>query len=356
MVFAAFQCAFAPPKETEGLEECSPALPVSEFLQQVGELPPMLVEEILPQKRLFLLAGKPKAGKSFLALDIADCVCQGLPVFGKYRVNQPGPVIYFGMEDGDFEIAHRVTTRGIAVGDQRRLLIKTQRLTLSHPGVLASVLGWLEALHPSLVVIDTAAEALGIRDWLNRSEIIEKVKPIRDLARRVCTVLLVAHNRKAEGELGDEIAGSNAFTGSVDGWLSAYKVELQPNHNRRLWLRLEGRGGVRGEIVVEMDTHTLHFCVIPPDQLGKPQEAYNAPLFLQVAEAITAQGGLATITDMREGGEWSEMTLRRGVRVFLELGLLEKRVGVSQEGVGGRPAPRFCLTEKGKEVITTPTL
>src|SRR5689334_5649174 len=52
---------------------------VAQLMEDVGELPPMLIEGLLPDRSLFLLAGKPKAGKSFLALDIADAVCQGKP-------------------------------------------------------------------------------------------------------------------------------------------------------------------------------------------------------------------------------------------------------------------------------------
>ena len=42
----------------------------------------MLIENLLPDHSLFLLTGKPKAGKSFLALDIADSICRGAPALG----------------------------------------------------------------------------------------------------------------------------------------------------------------------------------------------------------------------------------------------------------------------------------
>ena len=42
-----------------------------ELIADAGRLPPMLVDQLLPDKSLFLLTGKPKAGKSFLALDMA---------------------------------------------------------------------------------------------------------------------------------------------------------------------------------------------------------------------------------------------------------------------------------------------
>ena len=70
----------------------------------------------------------------------------------------------------------------------------------------------LSGLFPS-----TAAEALGIRDWLNRSEIIEKVSPIRRLAREVCSVLLVAHNRKADGDGGEIVGASDIPASTTEG-------------------------------------------------------------------------------------------------------------------------------------------
>src|SRR5205814_6917974 len=123
------------------------------------------------------------------------------------------------------------------------------------------------AIRPSLIIVDTAAEALDIRDWINRSEILAKIAPLRRLARELCTILLVAHNRKAEGVMGDEIAGSNALAGAVDGWISAHRAERRDNDNRRLFLRVEGRGGVGRELAVEMDHKTLKFTLIAPHEL-----------------------------------------------------------------------------------------
>ena len=78
-----------------------PILRASAFLDKVGNPPPMLIEGLLPDKSLFLLSGKPKAGKSFLALDLAYAAQNGTNVFGTHRVNRPGPVVYLAMEDGE---------------------------------------------------------------------------------------------------------------------------------------------------------------------------------------------------------------------------------------------------------------
>src|SRR5205807_8902562 len=177
---------------------------------------------------------------------------------GTLSVNRQGPVLYLALEDGKVELARRLARRGFKRGPHA-LYFVSEPFSLNDPVNIARFREIAQDLAPTLIVIDTAAEALDIRDWINRAEILTKIGPIRRLAREVCTVLLIAHNRKAEGDMGDEIAGSNALAGAVDGWISAHKVERRPNGNRRLFLRVEGRGGVGHELVAEMDHETLHF-------------------------------------------------------------------------------------------------
>ena len=328
-----------------GLAAGPTLLECSAFLAKVGNPPPMLIEGLLPDKSLFLLSGKPKAGKSFLALDIADGVREGGTLWGKYRVNRPGPVVYLGMEDGEYEIANRLLARERARTDTTSrfaLHICAERFVLSDGERLASLQGLLQAVNPSLLIVDTAAEALGIRDWLNRSEITEKVGLLRDLARQICAVLLVSHNRKSEGEAGDEIAGSNAFTGAVDGWISAYRAEALPSGNRRLFLRTEGRGGVRGELAVEMDTQTLRFTALSAEEAaaGK-EEAARDEMAAKIARAIEEYGGKATVKQISDWLEWPYSTIGRHVRQLAASGFLAATG--ERKAEGGRAGTLYCL-------------
>ena len=325
-----------------------PILAASAFLEKVGNPPPMLIEGLLPDKSLFLLSGKPKAGKSFLALDIAYAVWEGTPVFGTHKVNRPGSVVYLAMEDGEYEIANRLLARGQRRGEGADcgILICAERFVLSDPERMETLRAFLEPLKPSLLIVDTAAEALGIRDWLNRSEITDKVGTLRDLARSVCAVLLVSHNRKSDGECGDEIAGSNAFTGAVDGWISAYKAESLPSGNRRLYLRTEGRGGVRGELAVEMDTKTLRFSALSAEEAehGKAQSA-NDQVAEQVAKAIEGYGGKATIKQMSDFWEWPYPTTQKRVQRLVASGFLGDTGERGEKGGSGRGASLYNVLE-----------
>ena len=53
-----------------------------------------------------ILGGASKVGKSFLSLQLAYCVSQGLPFLG-FKTNQTG-VIYFALEDVERRIQHRM--------------------------------------------------------------------------------------------------------------------------------------------------------------------------------------------------------------------------------------------------------
>ena len=133
---------------------------------------------------------------------------------------------------------------------------------------------------PVLCIIDTAREGLGVKDWNDPAEVGDKLRPLREYARTHCTVLLVTHNRKAiadkDNANGDEIAGSNALTSSVDGWISAYEVEKRDNGDRRLHLSVMGRGNMNDDFWVEMDTNTLHFRYVADDEVKGEQTVASA--------------------------------------------------------------------------------
>lgn len=68
------------------------------------------VDTLLPEG-LCILGGAPKVGKSFLSLQLAYCVSQGLPFLG-FKTNQTG-VIYFALEDVERRIQHRMQKKSM---------------------------------------------------------------------------------------------------------------------------------------------------------------------------------------------------------------------------------------------------
>lgn len=340
---------------SDGGDDAAPIvmLRAGDFLRSVGEPPRMLVEGLIPEKSLVLLAGKPKFGKSLLALDIADAICRNRPVWGEYAVNRAGPVVYLGMEDQPHEIANRLLKHGMRPDDtEHQLRVIAQRVILD-AGRLAELALLLTEVSPppALVIVDTAREAFGIRDWNNTAELSDRLRPLRKFARSVCSVLVVTHNRKAQGEdSGDEIAGSNALTSSVDGWLSAIRKEDAPTaegrRDFRLTLAVRGRGGMHGEPVLHADVSDFSFrALTDADKAAAEREARQGKRderYGQAAAIIAERGGRATISQIAGDMGIEYHTCSRLLQEMIEAGALRDTGEKQPNNSGkGRPAPLY---------------
>ncbi len=249
------------------------------------------------------------------------------------------------MEDWQYEIANRLLQRGMRAGDRRAFHLCTARLPLGRSESIPDLERLIQPVHPALMVIDTAREALGISDWCNPAEVVEKIRPLREFARAHCSILLIAHNRKAEGEGGDEISGTNAFTSSIDGWLSCFKREVLANGNLRLSIRREGRCGMRGEFVVEMDTRTLRFTALTEEQLSEARPDAHQERYLSVLHLMAQNDNRATAIMISER---LEIDLRLAQRVLKEMA---SRQWICDNGERAGDTGRaivYELTEEGK--------
>ena len=189
------------------------------------DLPPTrwAIPEILPEG-LTLLAGKPKLGKSWLALSAALSIACGGVALGTQPVMR-GDVLYLALEDN----ARRLQAR------TRRLLASMQSVpngidfALDWPrlgeGGLASLEEYLKA-HPGvrLVVIDTWARVAPPSGENRRSQYegdYEALSPLKHLADTSHVSILVVHHLRKTGstDVLDEITGSIGMTGAVDGTL-----------------------------------------------------------------------------------------------------------------------------------------
>ena len=305
---------------------------IGDLLKQVGQPLPHLVQGVIPDRYLLMLAAKAKHAKTHTVIDIMDSVVTGKPVFGRYTVNRPGPVIYYAMEDGEYEFNSRFRQRGMQEGDLREIYIRTEPVDLSTPEGVEEMARRVVPLQPVLIVIDTAQEALNVQNWNNRTEVATKLRALRHFAHTCCTVILVHHNNKSQGRSsGDEIAGNTSVTASVDGWLSIHRKQVLASGDLRLWVRCEGRGGLKGEIVLQMDTNNLHIravdtASIADEDLAREQREKIVELmnrYLPVARAIIQVNGKATVQQIAEFCEQGYKTIQVRVREMRDVGLLE---------------------------------
>lgn len=197
--------------------------PLQELLAR--DLPPVrwAIPDILPEG-LTLLAGKPKQGKSWLALAISLAIAAGGYALGKQPVTQ-GQVLYLALEDNERRLqsrARQLLASMAEVPDGIEFELRWPRLD---QGGLRYLEEYLEA-HPQvrLVVIDTWAKVSPCSKGRQRSqyeEDYEALTPLKHLpdAYRV-SILAIHHLRKlVADDVLDEISGSIGMTGAVDGAL-----------------------------------------------------------------------------------------------------------------------------------------
>jgi hypothetical protein len=227
------------------------------------ELPPVrwVVPDILPEGVTFL-AGKPKMGKSWMALGLSIAVATGGVALATKRVEQ-GEVLYLALEDNRRRIHNRLNKLLAGRPAPANLHIATEWPRLDEGG--AEQLGdWL-AVHPntSLVIGDTLARlkprASGRRTQYDEDR--EAVDPLGPIAAdHAVAILLVHHLRETESEDPlDMIHGSAGLTGGVDGAL----VLKRKRGDADAYLTVEGRDIENAtEIALKFDQDAATWAVM----------------------------------------------------------------------------------------------
>lgn len=171
---------------------------------------------------VIIFAGRPKLGKSWLALNIAVAVACGGRALGAIEV-EAGPVLYLALEDGQRRLQDRLrkTLAGGAIPENLFLATEWKRFD---DGGLLLLKEWLID-HPDarLVVIDTLKRVRPHERGNGRlyDGDYDAVGPLGDLARAYgVSVLVVHHTRKMDSEDPlDLVSGSFGLTGAADGVL-----------------------------------------------------------------------------------------------------------------------------------------
>jgi RecA-family ATPase len=190
------------------------------------------VNGILPHG-LFILAGSPKVGKSWLVLDVCIAVAVGGDIWG-YRASQNG-VLYYALEDNWRRINERVNQLDTDNTDMSNFRVK-----LSAPGIGTGLIEEIERHmvnfpNTSLIVIDTF-EHIRNRDTTKQtlySADYSDIKTLRSITNKYeVTLLLVHHTRKMNDENDpiNNVSGSTGLTGATDGNWVLEKIKRTENH------------------------------------------------------------------------------------------------------------------------------
>lgn len=241
------------------------------------EYPPLrfTVDTILPHG-LFLLAGAPKIGKSWLALALCRAVAGGESLW-EFPAEK-GTVLYLALEDTLPRLQSRMQHYD---GDCLDTLYFAVRSLKIKDGLIAQLEAFAAA-HPDLVlvVIDTMQH---IRDNANDKNAYVSdyadMNILHELSARLnITLLLVTHLRKLEDpDPVNMISGSNGLSGGTDGMLI---LTREKRAERRGTLLIPNRDTQDFIFQLEFDPDTCHWIKLTPEQVQQPSLLFQAVLRL----------------------------------------------------------------------------
>lgn len=291
-----------------------------------------VVPGIMPEG-VTLLVAPPKAGKSWLALDIALAAATGGKALGSIPVGRARPVLYCDMESGERRLQSRVQAQGWQeFGRFDYHLDRATALTEAAAFVAE------HAAERPLVVIDTlaAVQADRPKERTQYQHDYETLAQFQRFTRSTpgAAVLIVHHTRKAiSGDPMDSVSGTNGLSGAVDTPM----VLVRPDrHSPEGELNVMARDFEGGEFALRFEGCRWH---VDGGGLSDSREAFSqreeerrrgrlGPIkqgLLLMLESDPREWTAAELVD-RYGGEASEGALRKAIPELADAGLVV-RVG-----------------------------
>jgi RecA-family ATPase len=296
---------------------------LDDYLALPREPQPWVIQDLIPVGGAVNVYGKPKTGKSFIALDWAWKVAQGFSTWEGYPILKPGPVAYLQCDTPREEWARRMEyVRTTAQRDGIPLWIADMWLIPNYPmniiDPLDPTIEWLKAemtrIQPVMVVIDTLREVHGGDE--DSSTVMRNVISNLVGACRPAAIVLVSHARKdqqgfmdgaGEEDMMDTARGSGYTAGRMDVVVKVTKRRMQ----------FKGRAtGLKTETLQQDPENGWISLVRQDDGLEKAIEdltrQYPGLSQTQMAEKLAKKLGYSVSTATRRLREWVEKVEQGG--------------------------------------------
>jgi hypothetical protein len=168
---------------------------------------------------LALLAGRPKRGKSWIALDICFAVATGGRAFGSIKCEK-GDVLWLPLEDPDKRLQKRIRIYLRGRKWPKRISYENKNVPRIDEGLLDGIREWARsAKDPRLVVIDTFKHVRPRRDGQSSYDLdSDDLRGLQQLAHELqIGIIVIHHTRKMDAEDPmDTILGTTGITAITD--------------------------------------------------------------------------------------------------------------------------------------------
>lgn len=263
-----------------------------------------LVDGLIP-KGVTLLAGEPKAGKSWLALDIAASIARGVGCLGE-RNCPPGDVLYLALEDNEARLHGRLTSMLGSSGWPSRLALSTTWSRIDQGGDQAMHEWAATCLRPRAIIVDVFERIRPLAPRSSYQGAYEEISRLRQVADALqIGIILVHHLVKGSGarDAYQRILGTVGVLGAADTSL----VMVRGRANCRLLAR--GRDIEEVDEIVVFDRQAM--CWRPAQ--GQPGPALVTD-HQRIIDFIIAQGRPVAPSEVSTALEIKAGTVRTTLR------------------------------------------
>lgn len=186
----------------------------SEYIMNTPMKPIEFVVDNLISQGLFILAGAPKVGKSWLALDMCLSIAKGEKVLGK--ATSCGHAVYLSLEDSLIRLQNRLYELTDDPSDNLHFAIMAESISNGLPEQIEYCRKRFDDL--KIVFIDTLQMVRNESESSYGSD-YKELSVLKALADKLgIAIVLVHHTRKcSDSDPFNMISGSTGLSGCVDG-------------------------------------------------------------------------------------------------------------------------------------------
>jgi predicted transcriptional regulator len=291
------------------------------------------IDDLIPSGSLGLMVGRPKLGKSLLAIDALASVAIGEPFIG--RATTQGPAIYVPAEDALRLVRDRVLNRLKGDRSVPFHIIPAdgsfdQSIRFDDAESLSRLAATIEALQPRIVVLDPMREFHQLRED-KADDMALMLRPLRQMAHELdVAVLLIHHRNKHATDPSKAARGSSAIAGGVDLILTLEMTDesddAELDGNQVLRLYVEGRYGPRQRLAARLRTGLRW-------EETDPRLTDDVPVRERVLRHLEVTGEALTVAELIEAVQGTQSRIQRALKSLVEDG------AITRQGAGTKTQP-----------------
>lgn len=243
--------------------------------EQIAEETPVTVPWIVPpwvaSGAITEVSGKVKAaGKTTFLTHMVNAALNGFPFLDQDTYQTPA--VY--LTEQNLVSFREAMERADLLGRRDFTVLNwTDTIGVSWPSVVRAAVDQCKKREARLLVIDTLPQFAGlVGDTENNAgDALKALRPLQQAAAEGLGVVIVRHERKSGGSVGDSGRGSSAFAGAVDIVVSVRKPEGNQPRNVRL-IQTLSRFDAPEDLLIEL-TQEGYRALGAPGEAAKERQA-----------------------------------------------------------------------------------